>query len=317
MSQLHPALYVRQGQIPFFRLPTVDVSQGPGAYRGAEVVVLGVPWDGGTTHQPGARFAPWEVRRVSAMIQPYHPVHEVDVFQALACVDGGNVMISPFSATAARELITQEIAAVLGAGALPFVVGGDHSVTLPILRAIAAVHGPVQVVQLDAHLDTSTGDLWGDDFHHGTPFRHALSEGLILQGGLHQVGIRGSFGDAEERAFGARHGAQVYGAELIEDLGIRSVATRIRAALGDRPTYLSFDVDGLDPASAPGTGTPVPGGLSAREVLGLLQALRGIKVVGMDVVEICPSRDTHDLTARLGAQLLYEGLALAAVARAR
>lgn len=317
MSQLHPALYVRQGQIPFFRLPTVDVSRGPEAYRGAEVVLLGVPWDGGTTHETGARFAPWEVRRVSAMIQAYHPVHEVDVFQALACVDGGNVMFSPFSAAAARESITQEIAAVLAAGALPFVVGGDHSVTLPILRAIAAVHGPVQVVQLDAHLDTSTGELWGDDFHHGTPFRHALSEGLIVQGGLHQVGIRGSFGDAEERAFGARHGAEVYGAERIEELGIRSVATQIRGALGDRPTYLSFDVDGVDPAFAPGTGTPVPGGLSAREVLVLLQALRGTKIVGMDVVEICPSGDAHDRTVHLGAQLLCQGHALAGIARVR
>lgn len=317
MSQIHPALYVRRGMAPFFRLPSAEVEAGPAAYHGAEVVLLGVPWDGGTTHQPGARFAPWAVRRSSAMLQSYHRIHQVDVFGSLACVDGGNVMFPPFSAEAARALIEEEVKAVLGAGAAPFLVGGDHSITWPVLRAMAEHHGPLAVVHLDAHLDTSTGELWGDDYHHGTPFRHALQTGAISYGGLHQVGIRGPLASAEDLQFGASYGAQVYGPEVLERESASQLALRIRETIGDRPTYLSFDVDGVDPAYAPGTGTPVPGGLSAKETISLLQGLAGLNVVGMDVVEINPSLDQGDRTASLGAHLLYEGLALLALRRRR
>jgi agmatinase len=195
------------------------------------------------------------------------------------------------------------------------VVGGDHSVALPALRALARRHGPLTVVHVDAHLDTSGPETWGEAFHHGTPFRHALEEGLVAEGQLHQVGIRGPRGGARDGDLGARHGARVHGADDVAARGVARVAAEIRAAAGEGPVYVSFDVDAVDPAFAPGTGTPVPGGLSSREALQLLRALAGVRLVGMDVVEVCPPLDHADVTSHLAAYLLFEGLALAALAR--
>lgn len=278
-------------------------------------MLLGVPWDGGVTYQPGARFAPYEVRRVSALVQGFHPTHEVDVFRALRVVDGGNVALPPFDAPAARALVRAEVSNVVAAGAAPFVIGGDHSIALPVMQALAEAYGPLCVVHVDAHLDTSTGELWGDAYHHGTPFRHALADGLIAPGGLFQVGVRANWGHPEEGSFAAQHGATQYDMDRIADEGVVALATRIVEAVRGRPVYLSFDVDGVDPAFAPGTGTPVPGGLSSREAVRLLRSLAGVNLVGMDLVEICPALDHADLTVHLGAQLLFEGLALRAVHR--
>jgi len=202
------------------------------------------------------------VRRVSALLQTFHPVHKVDVFATIRAIDGGNVAIPPFNAALARDVIENEIASVVSAGAAPFVVGGDHSIALPIMRALAKAHGPLAVVHVDAHLDTSDGQVWGDDFHHGTPLRHALEEGLIARGQLHQVGVRATWGYAEEGALAAAHQANLYGMERIADHGIAQVAAEIVARVGTtQPLYITFDIDGVDPAYAPGTGTPVPGGL--------------------------------------------------------
>ena len=314
MSQQPAALYLRQGQIPFFRLPMAPAGFGdPACYAGADAVLLGVPWDGGTTYQPGARLAPWDVRRVSALVQSFHPVHRVDVFGALRALDGGNVALSPFDGVAMRERVHGEVAAVLTAGAAPFVVGGDHSVALPALRAIVARHGPVAVVHVDAHADTSTGELWGDDFHHGAPLRHALAEGLVQPGQLYQIGLRGPQGGPDDGAFAAAHGAHVFRMEAIEARGIAFVMAEVRERIGDRPVYLTFDIDGIDPAFAPGTGTPVPGGLTSREALALVRGLAGVRLVGMDLVEVAPALDHADMTSHLAAALLYEGLALLAL----
>jgi agmatinase len=298
---------------PFFRLPMADV-EAASPYAGAGAVLLGVPFDASTTYQPGARFAPWSVRRVSAAIEGFHPAHKVAVFDRLRPVDGGNVVFPPFNAGVAREMIQAEIAAVLRAGAVPFALGGDHSIALPCLRAAAKVHGPLAVVHVDAHFDTSTGEVWGDDFHHGTPLRHALHEGLIERGQLHQVGVRATWGGPEEGAFAASHGAEAYGMGAIEDWGAHELARRIRERIGTRPTYVTFDIDAVDPAFAPGTGTPVPGGLTAREAIRFLGGLAGVRLVGMDLVEVLPALDHADVTSHLAARLLYEGLALAAVA---
>lgn len=312
MPQSPAFSYIRHGLTPFFRLPHANV-EAASPYAGSDAVLLGVPFDMATTYQPGARFAPYEVRRVSALAQSFHPVHKVDVFGALRAVDGGNVAIPPFSPALARDVIENEIAAVLTAGAVPFCVGGDHSVALPILRAIAKKHGPVAIVHVDAHLDTSDAAVWGDDFHHGTPLRHAIEEGLVERGQLHQIGVRAAWGYPEEGAVAAAHGAVLYGMDEIADRGIASVAARIVDAVGARKVYITFDIDGVDPAFAPGTGTPVPGGLTSREALRLLRGLGGLDVVGMDLVEVCPSLDHADITCHLAAQLLYEGLALLAL----
>jgi agmatinase len=316
MSQSNAFEYIRQGITPFFRLPLAEVASGA-PYAKADAVVLGVPFDMATTYQPGARFAPWSIRRVSALLQSFHPVHKIGVFESLRAIDGGNVAIPPFNPVLARELIQNEIASVVQAGAVPFAVGGDHSIALPCLRAVAKKHGPLAVVHVDAHLDTSGGEVWGDDFHHGTPLRHALEEGLIDHGQLHQIGIRATWGGPEDGALAASQGATLYDIDAVTDEGIAAVAARIRARIGARPVYVTFDIDGIDPAYAPGTGTPVPGGLTAREAIRLLRGLAGARLVGMDLVEVSPPLDHADVTSHLAAQLLYEGLALAAIARLR
>jgi agmatinase len=304
--------YLSHGQIPFFRLPVAPVAAG--APRGARAVLLGVPYDGGTTYRPGARLAPFEVRRVSALVQGYHPSHRIAVFDRLNAVDGGNVAFPPFDAAAVRERVEGAVASVLEVDAVPFVVGGDHSLTLPALRAVARRHGPLAVVHVDAHLDTSGPETWGERFHHGTPFRHVLDEGLVATGQLHQIAIRGPWGGAGDAEPGAARGARVHTAEDVAARGIPAIAADIRHAVGDRPVYLSFDVDAVDPAFAPGTGTPVPGGLTSREALQLVRELVGVALVGMDVVEVCPPLDHADITSHLAAHLLFEGLALAALA---
>jgi agmatinase len=316
MAQSSAFAYVRQGLTPFFRLPAVD----PGAaspYAGFDAVLLGVPYDAATTYRPGARFAPYEIRRVSALVQSFHPTHKIDVFSRLRAVDGGNTAVPPFSAPLAREVIENEVASIAAVGATPFLVGGDHSIALPALRALAKKYGPLAIVHVDAHLDTSDAAVWGDAYHHGTPLRHAIEEGLVERGQLHQVGVRATWGYAEEGALAAGHGATLYDIDTIAARGIASVAEHILSSVGTRPLHVTFDIDGVDPAFAPGTGTPVPGGLSSREAIGLLRGLAGARLVGMDLVEVCPALDHADITSHLAAQLLFEGLALAAVRCAR
>jgi agmatinase len=302
--------------MPFFRLPSVVAFEGDG-YARCDAVLLGVPWDGAVTGQGGAKFAPFHVRRTSAFIQGYHVEHRVSVFESLRVADGGNMVFPPFAADVVREVIQSEVQAVLDANAVPVLLGGDHSITLPSLRATAAKHGPVAVVHIDAHLDTSDDAIWGDPYHHGTPLRHALSEGLVESGQLYQIGVRGSWSSEDDGAFGDRYRAQRYPMDVLDDRGVAAIGQEVRARIGDRPTYITFDIDGVDPAFAPGTGTPVPGGLTAREALRLLRSLAGLSVVGADVVEVCPATDVGDATCALAAQLLFEQLALIAIARRR
>lgn len=301
--------YLRHGQTPFFRLPAShDVAN-------ADVAVIGIPYDAGTTYQPGARLAPFHVRRVSALVQSHHPVHGIDVFSRLRCVDGGNIVFPPFDREAMRREVEAQIRQLSAALVTPLVIGGDHSVTLPILRALAKRHGPVAVVQFDAHLDLSTADVWGEDFHHGTPFRHAITEGLIADGQLFQIGIRGSRGAATDDALTRARGHTTISADAISERTARRVCAELRERIGQRPLYISFDVDAIDPAFAPGTGTPVPGGISSREALAMIRGLAGMNVCGGDVVEVCPPLDHADLTSHLAAHLAWEMLAVMALNR--
>jgi agmatinase len=302
--------YLRHGQIPFFRLPALAASGD-----GADVAVIGVPHDGGTTYVPGARLAPYHVRRVSALVQGYHPVHGLDVFSAVRCVDGGNVVFPPFDRELMRSAVEAEAGRVAAAGAVPIVVGGDHSITLPILRALARRHGPLAVVHLDAHQDTSGPEVWGDAFHHGTPMKHAIDEGLIAPEQLFQIGIRGPRGTADDDALVRSHGHTVIGVDEVGERGAGRVCSELRERIGNRAVYVTCDVDAIDPAFAPGTGTPVPGGLTAREVIALIRGLAGLAVCGGDVVELCPPLDHADITAHLAAYLVWEMIALVAVHR--
>lgn len=301
--------YLRHGQTPFFRLPA-----SPDAAN-ADVALLGIPYDAGTTYQPGARLGPFHARRVSALVQSHHPVHGIDVFSRLRCVDGGNIVFPPFDRAMMREAVEAHIRQLSGAAVTPLVVGGDHSVTLPILRALAKRHGPLAVVQFDAHLDLSTADVWGEDFHHGTPFRHAIDEGLIADGQLYQLGLRGPRGSDKDDALARARGHTAITAEAIAERTTKRVSAELREKIGKRPLYVSFDIDAIDPAFAPGTGTPVPGGISSREALQLIRGLVGLNVIGGDVVELCPPLDHADITTHLAAYLAWEMLAVIAMGR--
>lgn len=321
MPQQSAIEYLRHGQTPFFRLPTLEAARASEpdrdleAYRGHDAVLLGVPFDRGTIYQPGARFAPYHVRRVSALLSSYHPGHHLDVFARVRAVDGGNVVYPPFHRGAMREAVEREVTAVVAAGAAPFLVGGDHCITLPVLRALARVYGPVALVHVDAHLDTSSAELWGDDHHHGTPIRHAVAEGLIAPGHLYQLGLRGPWGSERDGELSHNAGGAIYAMAELDVRGLPRVLAELRERVGARPTYLTFDIDAVDPAFAPGTGTPVPGGLTSREALGLVRLLAATNLVGMDVVEVSPVLDHADLTCHLAAHLLFEGLAAFAVRR--
>jgi agmatinase len=312
MPQQSALEYLAHGLTPFFRLPLVAGGPLP---SGTSAAFLGVPHDGGTTYQPGARLAPFHLRRVSALVQGHHPVHGVDVFEKVPAVDAGNVVFPPFDRGAMRAAVEARVLSLLEQGAVPLLVGGDHSVALPAMRAARRRFGPLAVVHVDAHLDTSGPEVWGDEFHHGTPLRHALAEGLVQRGQLHQVGLRGPWGSSGDARPGSEHAACSYLAEDLTGASAAAVASGIAAAVGRRPLYLTFDIDAVDPAFAPGTGTPVPGGLSSREALQFLRGLAGVNLVGMDLVEVCPALDHADLTCHLGAHLLFEALALLAVRR--
>lgn len=308
--------YVRHGLTPFFRLPPPDPQRlGDDIYRGCDVALIGVPYDGGTTYRSRARLAPYHIRRVSALVAGFHPTHRIEVFERLRARDCGNVMAPPFNAAAMRELVCAETATMLEAGAMPFVVGGDHSVSLPVLRALAKRHGPVALVHVDAHFDCSTAEGWGEKFHHGTPIRNAIEEGLLAPGKVVQVGLRGPWATAHDGDLLDDHGGLRFTTDELAAVGPAIAARRIVELLGDTPVYLSIDVDAVDPAFAPGTGTPIPGGMTARELLGFLRGLAGVKLCGCDLVEVTPMLDHADVTCLLAAHVLFEGLALAALAQ--
>ena len=299
--------YLRHGQTPFFRLAV-----SPDA-AGSDVALLGVPHDAGTTYQPGARLAPYHVRRVSALVQGHHPTHGIDVFSRLRCVDAGNVVFPPFDRGAMREAVEAEVARLAAAKIAPVVIGGDHSISLPILRALAKRHGPLAVVHLDAHFDLSGPETWGDAFHHGTPLRHAIEEKLIERGQLYQLGIRGPRGAASDDMLIRANDHTVIAADEIAERGARRVCAELRERIATRPVYVTFDIDAVDPAYAPGTGTPVPGGLTAREALALVRGLAGLNILGGDLVEVCPALDHADITCHLAAHLVWELLAAMAM----
>ena len=278
----------------------------PGDLAGLDAALIGIPMDLGVTNRSGARFGPRAVRGIER-IGPYNHALRVAPVATLGVADIGDV---PFASRFDLERSIADIEAfyamVAAAGVVPFGVGGDHSVSYPILRALGRDR-PVGMVHIDAHCDTS-GPYEGAKFHHGGPFRQAVLDGVLDPERTIQIGIRGSAEFLWEFSYDS--GMTVIHAEEVTELGIRAVIARARAVVGDGPVYVSFDVDGLDPAFAPGTGTPEAGGLSAREVLAILRGLAGIDIVGGDVVEVAPQYDSGTNTAQIAAQALFEQLSL-------
>jgi agmatinase len=294
------------------RLPHVEDPAG------LDVAIVGVPFDGGTSYRTGARLGPREIRAQSSLIRPYSYFQKVAPFDVLSVADVGDVDAPPTSIEKAYAAIEQAMDRILGAGAIPLAVGGDHSISLPILRAIARKHGPVGLVQFDAHIDT-WDEYFGGKYFHGTPFRRAIEEGLIAHGHFVQVGIRGPMYGEEDFDFHREHDITMIDIDHVKAEGVDKVIETMRSVLGgSKGIFVTFDIDGIDPAFAPGTGTPEVGGLTSHEAQRLIRGLRGLPIVGCDVVEVAPQFDgPSQITSLLAANLMFELLCVVAGSRSR
>jgi len=290
------------GPATMMRLPTA--TSPVGLHAG----FIGVPLDIGTSHRPGARFGPRQIRAESCLIRPYNMATGAAPFDALQVADLGDVAINTFHLPKSVDIIEQHYRPVVDSGCIPLTLGGDHTIVLPILRAVAARHGPVALIHVDAHADVNP-DMFGEPLAHGTPFRRAVEEGLLQGNKVWQIGLRGSGYSAEDFDWPRQQGFTIVPAHEVWWQSLAPLMARIREAIGpDTPTYLSFDIDGIDPAYAGGTGTPEIGGLNVPQALEIVRGCRGLNLVGCDLVEVSPAYDPSGNTALLGANLLYEML---------
>ena len=276
------------------------------------MAVAGVPFDSGTSYRPGARFGPAAVRQGSRLLRPWHPGLQVAPFGAQQVADAGDIACNPFDIKEAMDQIEAAAAGLLAEAAHLLAIGGDHTIAYPLLRVTSQRFGPVALVHFDAHLDTWQ-TYFGAPLTHGTPFRRAAEEGLFSEEHSIHVGIRGPLYSPSDLEEDAELGFAAVSAMEIERIGIDGVAAAIRDRVQDRPLYVSVNIDVLDPAHAPGTGTPEAGGLTSREVLGILRGLAGMRLVGADVVEVAPAYDHAEMTAVAAAHVCYELLALMAL----
>jgi agmatinase len=282
---------------------------------GVDAAVYGIPFDTATSYRTGARFGPEAIRSASALLRPYNPALEVDVVEALSIIDYGDLPVSPGDTERTYAQVEEALAPLVDAGVFPLALGGDHSVTLAELRVLAHRHGPLALVQLDAHGDT-WDEYFGQRFFHGTTFKRAIEENLIEPSASVQAGLRGSLYGAADLESARALGIAVHSCDALRTLGPGGYASLVRSRVGTRPVFLSFDVDVLDPAFAPGTGTPEVGGLSTAEALSVLRALRGIEIAGADVVEVSPPYDgPGQQTALAAANVAYELLCLRALSQ--
>ncbi|MFJ2202510.1 agmatinase [Streptomyces violaceusniger] len=294
------------GPATFARLPRLD------EVSGADVAVVGVPFDGGVSYRPGARFGPAAVREASRLLRPYHPGLDVSPFATQQVADAGDIAVNPFDIGEAIETIQDAANGLQADGTRLVTIGGDHTIALPLLRAAAQRYGPVAVLHFDAHLDT-WDTYFGAEHTHGTPFRRAVEEGVVDTSALSHVGTRGplygkqDLTEDEKLGFGIVTSADVY------RRGADEVADQLRQRIGDRPLYISIDIDCLDPAHAPGTGTPEAGGLTSRELLEILRGLAGCRLVGADVVEVAPAYDHAEITSVAASHVAYDLISLLAL----
>lgn len=292
----------------FMRLPHVAEPDG------VDVAVLGVPFDTATSFRSGTRFGPEAIRAISGLLRPYNPVQDVEIFQHLSCVDWGDLPIVPGNIGRTYELVAAGLAPLVDHDVFPLVLGGDHSITLAELRALAARHGALSLIQFDSHADT-WDEYFGERYTHGTTFRRAAEEGLIAPERSVQAGMRGSLYGPADREIAAELGFRVVSFEELRAIGPDGLARLVGERVGSAPAFLSFDVDFVDPAFAPGTGTPEVGGPTSAEALAFLRALRGVRLVGSDCVEVSPPYDSPGQpTALLAATVAWEVLALRALA---
>jgi guanidinopropionase len=288
----------------FMRLPMATPDE-------VDVALIGVPFDGGTTNRAGPRHGPREIRNLSSLVRRVHHVTGVAPYDLVRVGDCGDAPVDPLNLMASLEAIGAFYAEVAEAGAVPLSVGGDHLVSLPILRGIVR-SGPVGMIHFDAHSDTYDTFFGQNPYNHGSPFRRAIEEGLLDPRRIVQIGLRGAVSDAKNFDFARAAGVRLIFIEELFDRGIPDVMAEAREIVGDKPVYVTFDIDVIDPALAPGTGTPEIGGILPREAQQLVRALRGLDVMGADLVEVSPPFDHAGVTALLGASLMFELLCILA-----
>jgi agmatinase len=296
------------GEATFARLPRAD------EVSDIDIAVLGVPFDSGVSFRPGARFGPAHVRESSRLLRPYNPALDVEPFAIAQVCDVGDLAVTPYSIDEAVATIESGARELSERAAHLVTIGGDHTIALPLLRAVHRRQGRVAVVHFDAHLDT-WDTYFGQPVTHGTPFRRAAEEGLLDPDGCLHIGTRASLYAASDLSDDRSLGFEIISATELPELGIRGAVEQMRARLQDRPVYVSVDIDVLEPGLAPGTGTPELGGLLGRELLGLIRGLAGLNIVGGDVVEVAPAYDHAQITGIAAAHVLYELISAIATSR--
>jgi guanidinobutyrase len=289
------------GIATMMRLPFAESPQG------LDAAFIGVPLDIGTSNRAGARFGPRQIRAESALIRPYNMATGAAPFDTLQVADLGDVPINTYSIDKSMGIIGTFYDRVLAAACMPLTMGGDHTIALPILRALARKHGPVALVHVDAHADINE-EMFGELIAHGTPFRRAVEEGLLDCGKVFQIGLRGTGYAADDFDWPRSQGFTIVPAHEVWYQSLAPLMAQVRERIGDAPVYITFDIDGLDPAFAAGTGTPEIGGLTVPQGLEIIRGCHGLNVVGGDLVEVAPPYDPSGNTALLGANLLYEML---------
>lgn len=277
-----------------------------------DFVILGAPFDTSATYRSGARFGPEAIRRTSVLLRPANVFHRIRPTDYLTGVDGGDVMVIPGNTQQSHANITRHVKAWAEQGAVPITLGGDHSISLPELRALAAMHGPLSLIHFDAHGDT-WDEYWGEKYTHGTPFRRAVEEGLIDPERSIQIGMRGTVYDPDDIEDARGLGFKVITADEIREIGIAETMRQVRERVGKSKVFLTFDIDFLDPVYAPGTGTPEIAGFTSAEAQNMLRQLAGVRFVGFDVVEVLPAFDPSEVTALTAATIAFEFLSLLAI----
>lgn len=289
------------GPVTFMRLPAAPSAEG------LDVAFCGIPMDIGTSNRPGTRLGPRQIRDESRMLRPFNMATGAAPFDHLQCADIGDVPINTFDLKKSVGIIEAHYDQILAAGALPLTMGGDHTLTWPILRAIRKKHGAVALIHVDAHADIND-TMFGEKVAHGCPFRRAFEDGCLQNDKVFQIGLRGTGYSPDDFAWGRKNGWTVIQAEECWHKSLKPLMAEIRAQIGDTPVYLSYDIDSLDPAFAPGTGTVEPGGLTIWQGLEIVRGCAGLNLVGGDLVEVSPPYDPSGNTALIGANLLYEML---------
>ena len=290
----------------FMRMQKVDSAEG------LDFAIAGAPFDTASSFRSGSRFGPNAIRNISAMMKPNNVIMQVNIMDGLKGGDIGDFNVTPGYIHPTYQAIEEGVANILKENACPIVLGGDHSITLAELRAVAKKYGPVVLVHFDSHSDLCD-EVFGQKYNHGTPFRRALEENLIDASHSIQVGMRGSLYDPDEHKMAAELGMKLIPAHKVREMGLETLIKTILERVGDKPCFLTFDIDFVDPAYAPGTGTPEVGGFTSLEALDLVRKIKDLNFVGFDLVEVLPAYDHGEITAYLAANIVFEYLSILAV----